>query len=339
MRRALITGITGQDGSYLTEFLLERGYEVHGIVRRASNFNTARIDHVYDSRSDGRLQLHYGDLIDSSCLNRILEEVAPEEIYNLGAQSHVHISFQTPEFTTETNAIGTLRILDAIKKVGISTRFYQASSSELFGGVSPVAQSELSTFYPRSPYACAKLYAYWITVNYREAYGMFACNGVLYNHESPRRGEVFVTRKVTRGVARIVRGKQDRLFIGNLNAKRDWGYAKEYVEAMWLMLQQPHPDDYVIATGAAHSVRELVEVAFSHVGIALDWVGAGADERGIERGTGRVLVEVDPKYFRPSEVDCLVGDAAKARAVLGWAPKVSFHELVRIMVDHDLEGV
>jgi GDPmannose 4,6-dehydratase len=339
MRRALITGITGQDGSYLTEFLLERGYEVHGIVRRASNFNTARIDHVYDSRSDGRLQLHYGDLIDSSCLNRILEEVAPEEIYNLGAQSHVHISFQTPEFTTETNAIGTLRILDAIKKVGISTRFYQASSSELFGGVSPVAQSELSPFYPRSPYACAKLYAYWITVNYREAYGMFACNGVLYNHESPRRGEVFVTRKVTRGVARIVRGKQDRLFIGNLNAKRDWGYAKEYVEAMWLMLQQPHPDDYVIATGAAHSVRELVEVAFSHVGIALDWVGAGADERGIERGTGRVLVEVDPKYFRPSEVDCLVGDAAKARAVLGWAPKVSFHELVRIMVDHDLEGV
>ncbi|NRQ35798.1 GDP-mannose 4,6-dehydratase [Nonomuraea sp. NN258] len=339
MKRALITGITGQDGSYLTEFLLEQGYEVHGIVRRASNFNTNRIDHVYSgSHSDGRLQLHYGDLTDSSCLNRILEQVAPEEIYNLGAQSHVHISFQMPDFTTETNAVGTLRILDAIKKAGISTRFYQASSSELYGGVSDTAQSERTPFYPRSPYACAKLFAYWITVNYREAYDLFACNGILFNHESPRRGEVFVTRKVTMAVARIARGKQERLYVGNLSAKRDWGYAKEYVEAMWLMLQQPKADDYVIASGETHSVRELCEVAFAHVGIPLEWVGEGLDERGVDARNGRVLVEVDPRYFRPAEVDYLAGDASKAKEALGWEPRTRFAELIQLMVEHDLEN-
>ncbi|MGP3957643.1 GDP-mannose 4,6-dehydratase [Nonomuraea sp. 3N208] len=337
MKKALITGITGQDGSYLTELLVEQGYEVHGIVRRASNFNTHRIDHIYhDSDSNRLLHLYYGDLTDSSSLNRILEQVAPDEIYNLGAQSHVHISFQMPDFTTEANAVGTLRILDAIKEVGISPRFYQASSSELFGGLGTTMQSESTPFYPRSPYACAKLYAYWITVNYREAYGLFACNGILFNHESPRRGEVFITRKVSRAVARVSRGKQERLHIGNLNARRDWGYAKEYVQAMWLMLQQPAPDDYVVATGETHSVRELCEAAFAHVGIDLVWKGEGVDEQGIDRRTGKVLVEVDPKYFRPTEVDFLAGDASKARKKLNWEPKTRFQELVSLMVEHDL---
>lgn len=338
MRKALITGITGQDGSYLTEFLLQQGYEVHGIIRRASNFNTERIDHLYpDSHAQRRLFLHYGDLMDSSSLNRVLEEVRPGEIYNLGAQSHVHISFQIPEFTAETNAIGTLRILDAIRKTGIATRFYQASSSELYGGLSSAPLREDTPFHPRSPYAVAKLYAYWITVNHREAYGMYTVNGTLFNHESPRRGEVFVTRKVTRAAVRISKGKQDRLYIGNLEARRDWGYAKEYVEAMWLMLQQPEPDDYVIATGSTHSVRELCELAFAAVGIDLAWEGAGLDEKGIDRRTSRVLVEVDPRYFRPAEVDHLTGDPSKARTKLGWRPRTSFPELVELMVAHDLE--
>ncbi|MBF6076789.1 GDP-mannose 4,6-dehydratase [Nocardia beijingensis] len=339
MRKALITGITGQDGSYLTEFLLQQGYEVHGIVRRASNFNTDRIDHLYsDTHSQRRLFLHYGDLMDSSSLNRILEDVRPAEIYNLGAQSHVHISFQIPEFTAETNAIGTLRILDAIRKTGIATRFYQASSSELYGGLHDVALSERTPFHPRSPYAVAKLYAYWITVNHREAYGMYTVNGTLFNHESPRRGEVFVTRKVTRAAVRIAQGKQDKLFIGNLDARRDWGYAKEYVEAMWLMLQQPEPDDYVIATGETHSVRELCEQAFAATGVELAWEGTGLDEKGIDRRTSRVLVEVDPAYFRPAEVHHLTGDPSKAREKLGWQPRTSFQELVELMVAHDMEN-
>ncbi|MFI2284830.1 GDP-mannose 4,6-dehydratase [Nocardia beijingensis] len=339
MRKALITGITGQDGSYLTEFLLQQGYEVHGIVRRASNFNTDRIDHLYsDTHSQRRLFLHYGDLMDSSSLNRILEDVRPAEIYNLGAQSHVHISFQIPEFTAETNAIGTLRILDAIRKTGIATRFYQASSSELYGGLHDVALSERTPFHPRSPYAVAKLYAYWITVNHREAYGMYTVNGTLFNHESPRRGEVFVTRKVTRAAVRIAQGKQDKLFIGNLDARRDWGYAKEYVEAMWLMLQQPEPDDYVIATGETHSVRELCEQAFAATGVELAWEGAGLEEKGIDRRTSRVLVEVDPAYFRPAEVHHLTGDPSKAREKLGWQPRTSFRELVELMVAHDMEN-
>lgn len=338
MRKALITGITGQDGSYLTEHLLQHGYEVHGLVRRASNFNTTRIDHLYaDSHSERRLILHYGDLMDSSSLNRVLEEVEPEEIYNLGAQSHVHISFQIPEFTAETNAIGTLRILDAIRKTGISTRFYQASSSELYGGISEASQDESTPFHPRSPYACAKLYAYWITVNHREAYGMYAVNGVLFNHESPRRGEVFVTRKVTMAAVRIAREKQERLYLGNLDARRDWGYAKEYVEAMWLMLQQPDPDDYVIATGETHSVRELCQIAFETVGIDLRWEGSGVNEQGIDRRTNKIVVEVDPVYFRPSEVDTLIGDAGKAHEKLGWRPRTSFCDLVQLMVEHDLE--
>jgi len=338
-KKALITGITGQDGSYLTELLLDKGYEVHGIVRRSSSFNTKRIDHLYQDPhlNDVRMMLHYGDLIDSSSLNRILERVRPDEIYNLGAQSHVHISFQIPEYTAESTGVGTLRILDAIREVGLKPRFYEAASSELFGKATEVPQKETTPFYPRSPYACAKLYAYWTTVNYREAYNIHACNGILFNHESPRRGETFVSKKVTRAVARIKRGAQDRLFIGNLNAKRDWGYAKEYVEAMWLMLQQPAPDDYVIATGETHTVRELCEAAFACAGIGIDWTGAGVAEKGVDRKTGKVLVEVDPKYFRPTEVDLLVGDASKARRLLGWEPKTGFAEVVRLMVEYDLE--
>jgi len=338
-KKALITGITGQDGSYLTELLLDKGYEVHGIVRRSSSFNTRRIDHLYQDPhlNDVRMMLHYGDLIDSSSLNRILEHVNPDEIYNLGAQSHVHISFQIPEYTAEATGVGTLRILDAIREVGLKPRFYEAASSELFGKATEVPQKETTPFYPRSPYACAKLYAYWTTVNYREAYNIHACNGILFNHESPRRGETFVSKKVTRAAARIKRGAQDRLFIGNLNAKRDWGYAKEYVEAMWLMLQQPKPDDYVIATGETHTVRELCETAFRHAGIDISWTGAGAGEKGVDRKSGKVLVEVDPKYFRPTEVDLLVGDASKARRQLGWAPKTGFAEVVRLMVEYDLE--
>jgi len=337
-KKALITGITGQDGSYLSEFLLQKGYEVHGIIRRSSNFNTQRIDHLLsNSHGNEQVHLHYGDLIDSSSLNRILEIVQPDEIYNLGAQSHVHISFQIPEYTTEAGAIGTLRILDAIKEVGLKPRFYQASSSELYGKVTQIPQTELTPFYPRSPYACAKLYAYWITVNYREAYDIFACNGILFNHESPRRSEIFVTRKVTRAVARIKKRKQSKLYIGNLDAKRDWGYAKEYVEAMWLILQQDTPDDYVIATGETHSVRELCETAFSVAGIYLEWEGKGISTRGIDKRTGDVVIEVDPKYFRPTEVDLLVGDISKAQKSLGWSPKIRFTELIRMMVEHDLE--
>ncbi|MCS6808975.1 MAG: GDP-mannose 4,6-dehydratase [Bacteroidota bacterium] len=320
--KALITGITGQDGSYLAEFLLEKGYEVHGIIRRASTFNTSRIDHLYrDPHHAGvQLFLHYGDLSDSSNLSRLISKIEPDEIYHLGAQSHVRVSFDTPEYTGDVTGLGTLRILEAIRETGIQARFYQASSSEMYGLVQAVPQNEKTPFYPRSPYAAAKVYAYWLTVNYREAYNIYACNGILFNHESPRRGETFVTRKITRAVARIKAGLQDTLYMGNLDAKRDWGYAKEYVEAMWLMLQQPTADDYVIATGETHSVREFLEEAFSYVG--LDW----------ER-----YVKIDPRYFRPAEVDLLIGDASKAKTILGWQPKTTFKELVRIMVDADIE--
>ncbi len=340
MKKALITGITGQDGSYLAELLLAKGYEVHGIVRRSSSFNTKRIDHLLkDSHDpDSKLKLHYGDLIDSSSLNRILENIEPHEIYNLGAQSHVHISFQIPEYTGEATGLGTLRILDAIRETGLKTRFYQASSSELFGKVAEVPQKETTPFYPRSPYGCAKLYSYWITVNYREAYNIFACNGILFNHESPRRGEIFVSKKVTRAVARISHGKQDKIYIGNLDAKRDWGYAPEYVDAMWMMLQQELPDDFVIATNETHTIRELCEKAFKHIGIDLAWKGQGLEEKGIDRKTNKVLVEVDPKYFRPAEVDLLIGDYTKAKEKLGWQPKTDFAGLVKIMMDYDLKS-
>lgn len=334
-KKALITGITGQDGSYLTELLLKKNYEVHGVIRRSSSFNTSRIDHLYDHNP--HLILHYGDLNDSSSLNRILEQVEPNEIYNLGAQSHVHISFQIPEYTAEAGAVGTLRILDAIRTTGIRCRFYQASSSELFGKVAEIPQKESTPFYPRSPYACAKLYAYWITVNYREAYNLFACNGILFNHESERRGEVFVSRKVTRAAVRIKLERQETLLIGNLDAKRDWGYAKEFVEAMWLMLQQELPDDYVIATGETHTVRELCETAFSVLGMDLFWKGKGLEEIGINQQTGKTVVRVDPKYFRPTEVDLLVGDISKAREKLKWEPQIKFSELVKRMVLHDLK--
>ncbi|MDD5224889.1 MAG: GDP-mannose 4,6-dehydratase [bacterium] len=339
MKRALITGITGQDGSYLAEFLLKKNYEVHGIIRRASLFNTARIDHLYkDPHHSGvRLFLHHGDLTDSSNLNRVLEKVKPDEIYNLAAQSHVLVSFEVPEYTAEVDAVGTLRILDAIKELGIRPRFYQASTSELFGGLEDLPQSETSPFYPRSPYAAAKLYAYWVTVNYREAYGLFACNGILFNHESPRRGETFVTRKITRAAARILLGLQSKLFLGNLDAQRDWGYAPDYVEAMWMMLQQKRPDDYVIATGEKHTVREFTERAFAELGMEIRWRGKGRNETGADRKTGRTLVEIDPRYFRPTEVEILIGDPAKAANKLGWRPKVKFDELVRIMTAADLE--
>ncbi|OGI21009.1 MAG: GDP-mannose 4,6-dehydratase [Candidatus Melainabacteria bacterium RIFOXYA12_FULL_32_12] len=322
-KKALITGITGQDGSYLTELLLEKGYEVHGIIRRSSSFNTDRIDHLYnDPHIEGtRLFLHYGDLSDSSNVSRLLEKIVPDEIYHLGAQSHVRVSFDTPEYTGDVTGLGTLRLLDAIKDTQINTKFYQASSSELYGKVQEVPQKETTPFYPRSPYAVAKLYAYWITVNYRESYNMFACNGILFNHESPRRGETFVTRKITKALARILAGKQDKLFLGNLDSKRDWGYAKDYVEAMWMMLQQDHPDDYVIATGETYSIREFLDEAFGYAG--LDW---------------NKYVKIDPRYFRPAEVDLLIGDPTKARQKLGWEPKVSFKELVRIMVDADLKA-
>ncbi len=362
MKKALITGITGQDGSYLTEFLIARGYQVHGIIRRASTFNTRRIDHIYqDPHEEPRkMILHYGDLTDSSNLNRILEKVHPDEIYNLAAQSHVGVSFQVPEYTVEVDGVGTLRFLDAIKETGVRAKFYQASTSELYGKVQEVPQTEKTPFYPRSPYAAAKLYAYWITVNYREAYGLFACNGILFNHESPRRGETFVTRKITRAVTRIVAGLQKKLYLGNLNAKRDWGYAPEYVEAMWLMLQQDHPDDFVIATGESHSVREFTEEAFRYFGIELEWQGNGKQETGviatidhsvlegkvgnnhnsfgnIDVGikVGDVLVEIDPRYYRPTEVDLLIGDASKAREKLGWQPRTTFKDLVKIMVEAD----
>ncbi|WAM33652.1 GDP-mannose 4,6-dehydratase [Caldicellulosiruptor morganii] len=343
MKKALITGITGQDGAYLAEYLLEKGYEVHGIKRRSSLINTQRIDHLYEEPhcENRRFYLHYGDMTDSTNLIRIIQEVQPDEIYNLAAQSHVKVSFESPEYTANADALGTLRLLEAIRilKLESKTRFYQASTSELFGKVQEIPQKETTPFYPRSPYAVAKLYAYWITVNYREAYGIFACNGILFNHESPIRGETFVTRKITRAVARIRYGLQDKLYLGNLDAKRDWGYAKDYVRAMWMILNHEVPDDYVIATGEVHSVREFVEKAFSYVGIEIEWIGKGIYEKGIDKNTGKVLIEVDPRYFRPTEVDILVGDASKAREVLGWQPTVSFDELVQIMMDSDLKEV
>ena len=320
-KRALITGITGQDGSYLAELLLAKGYEVHGLIRRASTFNTGRIDHLYADPhlSEARLKLHYGDLSDASGIARLLAKIEPHEIYNLAAQSHVRVSFDCPEYTTDITATGAVRLLEAIRETGIKPRFYQASSSEMYGLVQAVPQNEKTPFYPRSPYACAKLYAHWVTVNYRESYGLHASSGILFNHESPRRGETFVTRKITRAVAHILCGLQDKLYLGNLDAKRDWGYAKEYVEAMWLMLQQDKPDDYVIATGETHSVKEFLQVAFGHAG--LDW---------------QKYVEIDPKYFRPAEVELLIGDYAKAKQKLGWEPKTRFEDLTRLMVDEDI---
>lgn len=345
---ALITGISGQDGSYLAEFLLEKGYEVHGIIRRSSSFNTARIEHLYigellkDMHIARKIKLHYGDMTDSSSLIRLIREIKPHEIYNLAAQSHVKVSFDVPEYTADTNGIGTLRLLEAVRFLGYekTTRIYQASTSELFGKVQEVPQKETTPFYPRSPYAIAKMYGYWITRNYREAYGMFAVNGILFNHESERRGETFVTRKITLAVARIKKGTQEKLYLGNLDAKRDWGYAKDYVECMWLMLQHPVPEDFVIATGEMHSVREFVEFAFMEVGIELRWEGAGVAEKGICKKTGKVFVEVDPLYFRPTEVEQLLGDPSKAKTLLGWNPtRTPFRKLISLMVKHDVKLV
>ena len=345
---ALITGITGQDGSFLAEFLLEKGYEVHGIIRRSSSFNTGRIEHLYfdewvrDMKQQRSINLHYGDMTDSSSLIRIIQMTQPDEIYNLAAQSHVKVSFDVPEYTAEADATGTLRLLEAVRILGLErkTRIYQASTSELFGLVQETPQRETTPFYPRSPYGVAKLYGYWITKNYRESYGMFAVNGILFNHESERRGETFVTRKITLAAARIAAGQQDKLYLGNLDALRDWGYARDYVECMWLMLQHEQPEDFVIATGEQHSVREFTERAFAHVGIELRWQGEGIGEQGIDKATGRVLVEVDPKYFRPAEVETLLGDPTKAKTLLGWNPqKTSFEELVRLMVEHDVQYV
>ena len=338
-KKALITGITGQDGSYLAELLLAKGYEVHGIVRRSSSFNTQRIDSIYQDPhdEDRRLFLHFGDLNDASSLNRILRNVDPAEIYNLGAQSHVKVSFDTPEYTGDVTGLGAARLLEAIRELQIRPRIYQASSSEMFGKVEQVPQNENTPFYPRSPYGVANVYAYWLTVNYREAYDLYAVNGILFNHESPRRGETFVSRKITRAVGRIAEGLQDRLYLGNLDAKRDWGYAKDYVDAMWRMLQQDQPDDYVIATGETHTVRDFCQRAFKRAGIDIEWQGSDLAEVGVERGSGRALVEIDPRYLRPTEVDLLLGDASKAKERLGWSSSTSFDELVDIMVDHDLE--
>ncbi|MBF0395172.1 MAG: GDP-mannose 4,6-dehydratase [Desulfobacterales bacterium] len=361
MKRALITGITGQDGAYLASLLLSKGYEVHGIKRRASSFNSARIDHLYKDphESDVRFFMHYGDLTDATNLIRIIQQVQPDEIYNLAAQSHVKVSFETPEYTANSDALGTLRLLEAIRILGLEkkTRFYQASTSEMYGKVQEIPQKETTPFYPRSPYGAAKVYAYWITVNYREAYNIFACNGILFNHESPIRGETFVTRKITRSIARIILGQQKSLYLGNLDAKRDWGYAKDYVKAMWMMLQQDKPDDYVIATGEAHSVREFVEKAFLKVGIKISWKGSGIEEVGIiesfsdfesvpEQTTIKkcslfkledVIVRIDPRYFRPTEVDFLLGDPSKAKEKLGWEAKISFDELIQLMIEEDIK--
>jgi GDPmannose 4,6-dehydratase len=338
---ALITGITGQDGAYLAEFLLKKGYTVHGIKRRSSLFNTARIDHLYHDLHDKetRFILHYGDLTDATNLVRIMQQVQPDEVYNLAAQSHVMVSFETPEYTADTNAMGTLRLLEAIRILNLEqkTRFYQASSSELFGRVRETPQRETTPFYPRSPYAVAKLYAHWITVNYREAYGLYACNGILFNHESPIRGETFVTRKITRAAAQIKLQLQDCLYLGNLNSLRDWGHARDYIEMQWLMLQQTEPDDYVIATGIQHSVRDFVNLAFRAAGMELNWKGAGIEEKGYDRTTGRCVVAVDPHYFRPTEVETLLGDSSKAREKLGWAPKITFEEMVAEMVREDIK--
>jgi len=340
MKRALITGITGQDGAYLAEFLLAKGYEVHGIKRRASSFNTARIDHLYQDPHDPdvHFRLHYGDMTDANSLTRVIQAVQPHEIYNLAAQSHVGVSFESPEYTADVDALGTLRILDALQTLGMTrdVRFYQASTSELYGLVQQTPQTETTPFHPRSPYGVAKLYAYWITINYREAYGMYACNGILFNHESPVRGETFVTRKITRGLARVKVGLQNCVFLGNLDAKRDWGHARDFVEMQWLMLQQDEPDDYVIATGQQYSVRDFVNAAAEELGIRLAWYGSGVQEKAFD-GRGNCVVAVDPHYFRPAEVDTLVGDASKARAKLGWQPKVSFRELVAEMVAGDLK--
>ena len=348
MKVALISGITGQDGSFLAEFLLQKGYEVHGILRRSSSFNTQRIEHLYfdewvrDMKQKRLINLHYGDMTDSSSLIRIIQQVQPDEIYNLAAQSHVKVSFEVPEYTAETDAVGTLRMLEAVRILGLEkkTRIYQASTSELFGKVQEVPQRETTPFYPRSPYGVAKQYGFWITKNYRESYGMFAVNGILFNHESERRGETFVTRKITLAAARIVQGLQDKLYLGNLDARRDWGYARDYVECMWLILQHPQPEDFVIATGEMHTVREFATLAFQEVGIELEWQGIGVDEKGIDRKTGKVLVEVDPKYFRPAEVEQLLGDPTKARTLLGWNPRqTSFEQLVKIMAAHDMKFV
>lgn len=357
MKKALITGITGQDGAYLAEFLLDKGYEVHGIKRRSSLINTDRIDHLYQDphESDLRFILHYGDMTDSSSLIRIIQQVQPDEIYNLAAQSHVAVSFEEPEYTANSDALGTLRVLEAIRILGLEmkTRFYQASTSELFGLVKEIPQKETTPFYPRSPYGAAKLYAYWITVNYREAYGMYACNGILFNHESPVRGETFVTRKITRGLARIITGLQQCIYLGNLDAKRDWGHAKDFIEAQWLMLQQDKPEDFVISTGKQYSVREFVETSAREIGIEISWKGSGKDEKGIVEKIDmnrlkeydietvnikpeNVIVKIDPRYFRPSEVDTLLGDASKAKEKLGWVPRISFHDLVKEMVREDV---
>ena len=345
---ALITGITGQDGSYLAEFLIEKGYEVHGIMRRSSSFNTARIEHLYldewvrDMKNKRLVNLHWGDMTDSSSLIRIIQQVQPDEIYNLAAQSHVKVSFDVPEYTADTDAIGTLRLLEAVRILGMEqkTKIYQASTSELFGKVQEVPQKETTPFYPRSPYGVAKQYGFWITKNYRESYGMFAVNGILFNHESERRGETFVTRKITLAAARIAQGFQDKLYLGNLDALRDWGYAKDYVECMWLILQQEKPEDFVIATGVQHSVREFCELAFHHAGIELEFVGEGAEEKGIDKATGKVLVEVSPDFYRPTDVVNLLGDPTKAKRELGWNPETtSFEELVKIMVEHDMAKV
>jgi GDPmannose 4,6-dehydratase len=340
MKRALITGITGQDGSYLAELLLDKGYEVHGIKRRSSSLNTERVDHLYQDphEQDRKFFLHYGDMTDTSSIIRIVQGIQPEEIYNLAAQSHVAVSFEEPEYTANADGLGVLRVLEAIRILGLEkkTRFYQASTSELFGKVREVPQNEMTPFYPRSPYGAAKLYAHWVTINYREAYGIYACNGILFNHESPRRGETFVTRKITRGLTRISLGLQDALYVGNLDAKRDWGHARDYVEMQWLILQQPLPDDYVIATGKQHSVREFIECAAEQLDMKLSWRGSGIDEKGHDK-SGRCVVAVDKRYFRPTEVDSLLGDPSKAREKLGWKSKVSFQELVAEMVEQDLK--
>ena len=337
---ALITGVTGQDGAYLAEFLLDKGYEVHGIKRRSSSFNTDRIDHLYQDphETDRKFVLHYGDLSDSMSLVRIIQKIQPDEIYNLGAQSHVAVSFETPEYTADTVGLGALRILEAIRISGLEkkTKYYQASSSELYGEVQETPQKETTPFYPRSPYAAAKLYAYWITVNYREAYGMYACNGILFNHESPVRGETFVTRKITRALARISLGLQDTVYLGNMDAKRDWGHAKDYVEMQWLMLQQDEPDDFCIATGVQYSVRDFVNFAWSHLGKTIRWEGEGMNEKGYDSETGNLIVEVDPRYFRPTEVETLLGDPSKAKEKLGWEPKITLEEMVYEMMENDI---
>ncbi len=339
MKKTLITGITGQDGSYLAELLIEKGYEVHGIIRRSSSFNTSRIDHLYNNPeiSGKRFFLHYGDVTDTSNLNRLLEKIQPVEIYNLAAQSHVKVSFEVPEYTAEVDAIGTLRFLDAIRETGLKTKFYQASTSELYGKVQAIPQDEKTPFYPRSPYGVAKIYGYWIIVNYREAYNLFACNGILFNHESPRRGETFVTRKITIAAARIKLNLQEKLSVGNLHAKRDWGYAPEYVEGMWRMLQQEIPEDFVLATGETHTVKEFIEVAFKELDMEIEWKGNNADEKGILKKTGKVVVEVDSKYYRPTEVDLLIGNPAKAKQKLGWEAKTTFQELAKLMVKADYD--